>query len=174
MIFEDLRLKLMNLKLDLKVDVNKAAVAILLHDEENIEALYVRRMFNPMDPWSGQVAFPGGRCKIYDKNVIETAIRETYEEIGFKIDIRNLIGVLGLFNPLNEPILKVYPVIFELKFKPKIRISREIRDYMWIPLKKLQLTDRTINNKIIEGYVYDEYFIWGLTGRITMKLLEYL
>ncbi|MEM0085311.1 MAG: CoA pyrophosphatase [Candidatus Methanomethylicia archaeon] len=174
MIFENLRLKLINKTLDLKVDVNRAAVSILLSNHEELEALYVKRTFNPMDPWSGQVAFPGGRCKNYDVDVIETAIRETYEEIGFKFCREDIIGILGVFNPLNEPRLKVYPVVVGLKVKPQIKLSREIRDYMWIPLKKLKFEGKIINGNFVEGYLYKDYFIWGLTARITMKLLENL
>lgn len=174
MIFENLRLKLMNSKFNLKVDVDRAAIAILLFDDEELEALYIKRAFNPMDPWSGQVAFPGGRCKIYDEDIIGTAIRETYEEIGLKFCREEVIGVLDVFNPLNEPKLKVYPVVVGLKVKPQVKLSREIRDYMWIPLKKLRFEGRIVNGNFVEGYIYRDYFIWGLTARITMKLLEKL
>ncbi|MEM3615547.1 MAG: CoA pyrophosphatase [Candidatus Methanomethylicia archaeon] len=174
MFFEDLRLRLMNLNFDLKVDVDKAAVAVLLWGGEELEALYIRRAFNPMDPWSGQVAFPGGRCKIYDADIIETAIRETYEELGFKFLRSDVVGVLGVFSPLNEVRLKVFPVLVNLRIKPKVKISREIKDYQWIPLKNLGYGEKLIGDKIVGGYVYDDYFIWGLTARITERLLKLL
>lgn len=174
MIIDNLRLKLIDLKMDLKVDVDRAAIAILLHDNEELEALYIKRAFNPMDPWSGQVAFPGGRCKIYDADVIETAIREICEELGFKFLRSDVIGILGVFSPLNEVRLKVFPVLVNLRIKPEMKISREVKDYQWIPLKKLGYGEKLIGDRIVEGYVYDDYFIWGLTARITEKLLKLL
>jgi len=173
--FKNLRLKFLNETFDLNVDVNKAAVSILLYDNNGeLETLYIKRTFNPMDPWSGQVAFPGGKCKSVDRDLIETAIRETYEELGFKIDRGSFIGVLGVFKPLNKPILNVYPIIFGLDSKPETKFSREVRDCKWIPLKKMSIERRIINGNLVEGYVYGDYFIWGLTARITEKFMKFL
>src|SRR5574341_145553 len=66
---------------------NRAAVAVVLRDgNPAIEILFIRRAEHPDDPWSGQMAFPGGRAEPGETDLLETAIRETAEEIG--IDLR--------------------------------------------------------------------------------------
>jgi len=160
--------------MDLNTSKDKAAVMIILCENGEIEALYIKRASNPMDPWSGQIAFPGGRTKIQDIDIIETAIRETREEVGIEVKREDVIGILGVFQLASEPKLKVYPVIVKLNFKPKVKLSNEVTDYMWIPIKRLCLSELEINGKKVEGYKYGSYIIWGLTARITKKLIELL
>jgi len=160
--------------IDLNTGKDKAAVMIILCENGEIEALYIKRASNPMDPWSGQIAFPGGRAKTRDVDIIETAIRETREEIGIEVKREEVIGVLGVFQPANEPKLKVYPVIAKLNFKPKVKLSNEVTDYMWIPIKRLCLSELEIDGRRVEGYRYGSHIIWGLTARITKKLIELL
>src|SRR5258706_15931093 len=43
---------------------SRAAVALILRDgPQGIEVLFIRRAEHPQDPWSGQMAFPGGRAE---------------------------------------------------------------------------------------------------------------
>lgn len=160
--------------MDLKADEDRAAVMIILCEDGELEALYIRRAVNPMDPWSGQIAFPGGRTKMQDVDIIETAIREAWEEVGIEVKREDVIGILGVFQPANEPKLKVYPVIAKLKFKPEVKLSNEVTDYMWIPIKRLCLSEVEIDGRRVEGYRYGSYIIWGLTARITKRLIEIL
>ncbi|GJQ12848.1 hypothetical protein GpartN1_g4639.t1 [Galdieria partita] len=50
----------------------------------NLQILYIQRATKSSDPWSGHIAFPGGRQEENEMD-IETAIRETKEEIGLDI-----------------------------------------------------------------------------------------
>jgi ADP-ribose pyrophosphatase len=64
--------------------VRKAAVALIFRLGENDvpELLFIKRAEYEGDPWSGQIAFPGGRAEARDASLAETAIRETREETG--------------------------------------------------------------------------------------------
>src|SRR4051812_3842337 len=58
--------------------IRRAAVAAILRDAaEGPEILFIRRAEHPQDPWSGHMAFPGGREEPGDADLLETAIRET-------------------------------------------------------------------------------------------------
>src|SRR5262245_33219350 len=88
----------------------EAAVALILREREDaVEALFIQRAVREGDPWSGQVALPGGRRDDGEADLAETVVRETREEIG--IDLRTqgeLVGALDELRP-RTPVLP--PVI---------------------------------------------------------------
>ena len=63
--------------------LRRAAVAMILRDEGGeAQILMIKRAARDGDPWSGHMAFPGGRMEKEDQSLRETAIRETFEEVG--------------------------------------------------------------------------------------------
>ncbi|MDY6865753.1 MAG: NUDIX domain-containing protein, partial [Halobacteriota archaeon] len=68
-------------------DRKEAAVALILKEcEEDISIIFIKRSEDERDPWSGHMAFPGGRKDEEDESIIDTVMRETFEETG--IDLR--------------------------------------------------------------------------------------
>ena len=152
-----------------------ASVAVIFNIEEKI--LFIKRPENPNDPYSGHVAFPGGKKKKDDENLLFTAIREANEEVG--IDLKNdarIIGELDQLKPLNPdgPRYIVTPFLAVLEKENEIIVNDEVEEYLWIPLAhflnednmRVRLKERS--GRIIEDYVYEyeKYIIWGMTGRI--------
>ena len=79
-----------------------AAVALVLRGQSarNAELLFIRRAERVGDPWSGHVAFPGGRRDDADTSLELTARRETREELSLELDTAaRLIGVLDDLRP---------------------------------------------------------------------------
>jgi ADP-ribose pyrophosphatase YjhB (NUDIX family) len=78
--------------------VMRAAVALVIApDGDDLAALLIERAQHPLDPWSGHMAFPGGRHDAADPSLERTAIRETLEEVGI-----DLIRDSRFVAPLDE------------------------------------------------------------------------
>lgn len=162
------------------IDRNTAAVAILLHKLDDMEILLVKRRENPMDPWSGQVALPGGKWEPCDASIISTLIREVHEEVGISIDEGcEIIGALPDASPLSDPRIRVVPFLILVSRKPEVKLSEELSSYAWVKLKDLRFEDVEIvmrdgSIKRANAFIYGDYIIWGLTARILKSLLEIL
>ncbi len=113
-----------------KGEMIAAAVAVMLHDgEEGLEALFIHRAVRAGDTWSGQIAFPGGRREPRDADLLDTAIRETHEEIGVDLTAAERLGVLDdLYprTPLLPPVV-VRPFVFALTARPAFALSAEVQ-----------------------------------------------
>jgi 8-oxo-dGTP pyrophosphatase MutT (NUDIX family) len=165
----------------------RAAVAVILRDgRDGIEVLFIRRAEHPQDPWSGQVAFPGGRAEPGDTDLRATAVRETLEEIG--VDLVASADALGALDevravargvPMN---LTIAPFVFRLREPFEPALSAEVRSVHWLPLGDLLGTARRSTMDYAQQGVslqlpclrVDELVIWGLTYRMFVSFQERL
>lgn len=162
------------------VDGSKiAGVSVILKEEDFAKVLLVKRAEAKNDPWSGQIAFPGGKREEGDMSIRDTAIRETKEEVG--IDLTSSSNFLGFFKPFRTHTLNmlVIPCVFMLNMDVKIVPSIEISSYRWFPLehfsKPPNSTYTSINSGVkveLPAYRIDEYIIWGLTYRIIVEMMK--
>jgi 8-oxo-dGTP pyrophosphatase MutT (NUDIX family) len=165
----------------------RAAVALVLRGGgTGIELLFIRRSEHPQDPWSGQMAFPGGRAEPGDADLLATAIRETAEEIG--LDLAQAAEPLGALDEVRamarmRPMeLSILPFVFRLVTPAELRLSEEVRSVHWLPLAALLGADlRSTMDYVHEGESLrfpcvrvDEVVIWGLTYRMLLALGERL
>lgn len=129
---------------------------------------------------SGQISLPGGKYEEDDLSMLDTALRETYEEIGVNRDDINIIGELTpLYIPPSNFI--VYPFIGYMPSKPEFIADRtEVREVIEFRLQILSQkecqTKRMLhlrNSMKIEvpGYLVNEHFIWGATAMIFSELI---
>jgi len=163
-----------------------AAVMMILKEngEDDFSMLFIKRPENSADAFSGHMAFPGGKMKEEDENKLETAIRETFEETG--IDLKKngrVLGELDDFNPIN-PRANHYVVTPYVSLLTKdtqiIPNNKEVDEVIWIPLSHFK-DDRNLEIRIVERpnirvkdfvFRYQDYVIWGLTGRILYRFLS--
>jgi 8-oxo-dGTP pyrophosphatase MutT (NUDIX family) len=136
--------------------------------------LFLKRVENPSDPWSGQMAFPGGKREIGDLTLMETVIRETREETNINLQQGcKVLGVLTAVRSTQKPRLKVLPFVAVLGQEPSIELNKwEIEDYFWFSLKELQRDKGEAHASFSLGdtpaVTVNGYVIWGLTYEILM------
>ena len=157
-----------------------AAVAVVLVPEPD-SLLLVRRAERSGDPWSGQMALPGGRRE-GDEDLLFTAIRETEEEVGLVLPPESLVGVLDDMAPRTPvlPPIAVRPYVFRLDRRASVeRISEEIAATHWVPLASLLNDDIYSSAEVMVRYQQmrvpafrlEEGTVWGMTERILSDLL---
>lgn len=151
-----------------------AAVAVIIADSpEGPQGLLILRPQGATDPWSGQVALPGGRVEGEDKNFEATAIRETKEEVGVELTHSAFLGYLGKYQPRTRSIW-VVAAMFSLDAIPPVTPNREVASYKWVPFRQVMaLENRTRHVLIRDGvpivfpaFKFEDYLVWGLTEKI--------
>jgi len=161
-----------------------AAVAVILHEApDGISALFIKRAEQVGDPWSGQIAFPGGRFEPTDSDLHATAIREAREETGIDLSKAELFGALDDVNPRSPhlPPIVVRPFVFAVEQRPALVTNpAEVQRGFWIPFRTLM--DPSTSTQItmtlrgvprtFTAYKVDGEIIWGMTERILRLFLE--
>ncbi len=160
----------------------KASVAVILRPNYRLnylQVLLIKRKIRESDPWSGQMAFPGGRSSKSDKNPLSTAIREVMEETGLDLRDFSILGVLDDVVPGNVSI-RVTPFVALSKEEASVKIEpREVESFVWIPLsffsdkknKRSYLISRLGQQLEVPSYRFAGQVIWGLTLRIIEDLI---
>ncbi len=154
-----------------------AAVAILLKREERgLQVLLVKRATNPSDPWSGHMAFPGGRRRPEDRDLRETVIRETREETGIELRGCRFLGTLSVTTSSVAPELGVLPFVVLCNETPRITLNEELCSHFWVSLEHLR---RSRGSALIQGvevpaFLVNGEVVWGLTYRMLENLLGLL
>lgn len=156
----------------------QAAVALILaNGPDGLECLFLQRAEHPEDPWSGQMALPGGRREPTDADLIDAAIRETREEVGLTLTHADALGRLDdLYGAgrLAAFDLSISPFVFYRDEPGPITPNYEVAATVWVPLAFLG------DSANIRPYYFPPdplrrefpslpfggYTIWGLTYRI--------
>lgn len=158
----------------------RGAVAVLFKEESNdLWLLMIRRSENPGDPWSGQMAFPGGHADLRDRTLLDTAVRETLEEVGVNIRDQEFLGCLRNVQPKNAPMV-VTPFVFLVLREVRPAPSREAKEVLWVPMsfllnpKNLSSIELQIGGKGVSMgcYPYLDHIIWGMSFRIIREIIS--
>lgn len=163
-----------------------AAVCVVLGGPDTAPALcFIKRSERPDDPWSGQMAFPGGRVAHADANARAAGVRETAEEVGLDLLRCRYLGALPCM-PITRrgrPHLGwLQPFVYLCS--PDLPVLRpqpsEVAAAMWIPIEHLTDPDHRTSVEIADGtrrlvfpgVAYGGAVIWGLTYRVLGSLLD--
>jgi 8-oxo-dGTP pyrophosphatase MutT (NUDIX family) len=131
-------------------------------------------------PHSGQISFPGGKSENEDGSLIDTALRESHEEIGIS---PASVEVLGKLTPLTIPIsrFKILPVVGFLPEKPRFISDPKEVEYLIEAEIQLLLKGGVVRREVlvlgdqaIDVPYYDIHgnHVWGATAMILSEFLE--
>jgi 8-oxo-dGTP pyrophosphatase MutT (NUDIX family) len=165
----------------------KAAVAVVLREAlEGPELLFIERATRSGDPWSGHMAFPGGRLEAGDATPRAAAERETLEEVGLCLKGAEYIGLLGELQGhrrFGQHSLVVSAHVFFAEQPCRVTLeSSEVRSSIWFPVRKILEEDRHVayqtaeaENQDFPGILVGEpgrHVVWGLTYRFLELFME--
>jgi 8-oxo-dGTP pyrophosphatase MutT (NUDIX family) len=126
---------------------------------------------------AGQVSFPGGRRERSDASSVETALRETHEEIGLGEDFIEVVGLLDDYETGTG--FRVTPVVSFVAEGFTLALDTfEVAEVFEVPLEYLfdpanhQTRSREFNGRRRNYYVFEyrNRVIWGATAGMLMNL----
>jgi 8-oxo-dGTP pyrophosphatase MutT (NUDIX family) len=165
-----------------------AAVAMILAGGPRDPAiLFIERAKRIGDPWSGHMAFPGGRVEHEDADAQRTAERETFEEVGIDLRAAELLGRLddqaGRRAGTSWQGRPIAGYIYHLEELAAVTASPEVEEALWVRssalLEPKNQVDYTVSYApgTFPGIVVgkpDRHIIWGLTYRFLESFMRAL
>jgi len=169
----------------------RAAVAMILRPNAagDSDVLLIERASREGDPWSGHMAFPGGRQSPLDPEPRITAERETLEEVGLDLRPAELLGRLGDLEGRQAGKrvgLVISAFVYHLPEPPPLVVaSHEVESAFWVPLPELLDPARHVDYRFghelgsltmpgIRVGSADPHVVWGLTYRFLETFLALL
>lgn len=166
--------------------MSRAAVALVLRGPaEAPDILFIKRASREGDPWSGQMAFPGGRYDPTDESEKDTAIRETEEEVGLSLWETEFLGRIDDLRgrpttPSGGIVVSAH--VYSLPSPPPLTLNAEVAEAFWFPLSDLLEPRRQVQynypgqeSMVFPGLVVgdpERHVVWGLTYRFLEIFLE--
>ena len=163
----------------------RASVALIIRTTESgeKELLFIQRARREGDPWSGDMAFPGGRLQPEDRSARAAAERETLEETGIELNrhgrcLARLSDLITRHHSRWRPMV-VTPYVFEWQGPKAVLLNHEVERVVWVPLDFLAAGENqsqlpwptpigTLNMPCCR---YQGACIWGLSYSMLQELL---
>jgi 8-oxo-dGTP pyrophosphatase MutT (NUDIX family) len=159
----------------------RAGVLVLLYPWDGSLHLVLTRRTEQVRHHQAQISFPGGRQES-GEDLVQTALRETKEELGVQLDSPQLLGSLTpLYIPPSNTC--IHPIVTAIPQRPEfIRSPAEVEEVIEVPLAHLQ-DPKNLHEEVwtIRGipvrvpfYLFKGNKIWGATAMVLAELLELL
>jgi len=160
-----------------------AAVLVPLYLKGSVAHVLLTERTHYVEHHKGQISFPGGAQDPWDPDLLATALRESYEEMGIRPDDVEVIGqlddIVTITNFLVRPFVGVLRTGSEYPFRPH---PREVASILEVPLAhlldwrnmELELRQWQGVPVLVPAFTWNGYRIWGATARILKQLLDLL
>ncbi len=161
------------------LESRKSAVLILFYKRNNEVYFVLIQRSKYKGAHSNQVSLPGGKVEDSDRNIVHTALRETYEEVGVKMEDVDVISHLtDVYIPVSK--FNVTPVLGLLNYTPDFNIdTREVEEVLEVKLSELVRIEQLELSKIQMGnggviespcFKFNSKIVWGATALILNEL----
>jgi len=159
-------------------------LATLFQKNGDWHVVLIERNPNDRDRHGGQISFPGGKAEPFDGTMLDTALRETEEEVGISLKKVKVLGKLSeLYIPVSN--FQVHPFVGMLDFQPDYIIQEEeVSRVLEVPLSHFfgeenkHLTDIRVSKhlslKNVPYYEVEGKVLWGATAMMMSELVETL
>jgi 8-oxo-dGTP pyrophosphatase MutT (NUDIX family) len=164
-------------------DQAQAAVATVLRQgPDGAETLLIKRAEHSGDPWSGHVAFPGGKREPGEA-LLFTALRETEEEVGLRLAPSMLLARLDDIEARSSVYRVAHFVFaFDDAAAPTLTTNGEVAATLWVPLSRFARREDAgtfpcaFNGRTTEMPCFrlGDYVLWGMTYRMVLNVLDVL
>lgn len=150
-----------------------ASVLVVIYGKEPI--IIMTEKPKHMKFHAGEISFPGGKLDSDDSDLLETALRETSEEIGLTISRDQVIGQLEPVVTLNSGFL-ILPFVSVVDEIPPLSANCEVEKIFHIPLDSFLETmanDPDPSHNIIQEmftFEYQNQIVWGASARILKQI----
>lgn len=167
-----------------KLEPRHAAVMAVFYPDPDDKVRFVlilRKTYRGVH--SNQIAFPGGRVEVEDRDLAHTALRETEEEVGIpQGDIEVIKELTRLYIPPSN--FWVRPYVGLMKHTPKlVPEEEEVEDILEVDLDDFLsdscLTKQTLNNSYtgsieVPAFLLNGHIVWGATAMMLSEMKELL
>ena len=162
-------------------DLMPAAVLLLLYAKEGAYHVLLNKRSELVEHHKGEISFPGGARDPEDRDFLDTALRETEEEMGVSRGDVTILGELDDIVTRTNFGVRVYvgTIPYPCPFKPS---QDEIAEVLEVPLSVLQdpanlrQDSRWVDNQLNTSYAYacGEHLVFGATATILEQFLDLL
>jgi len=158
-----------------------AAVLLLMYPKDGEYCILLNKRSETVEHHKGEISFPGGAKDPGDRDYLDTALRESHEEMGIKPADVSVLGQLDDVTTRSGFKVQVYvgTITYPYDFKPS---DIEIAEVLEVPLSvlrdpaSLRVETRMEEGRKVNGlsYAYNGHLIYGATARILQQFLEVL
>ena len=158
-------------------ETKHAAVLVVIYGHDPKIIMTQKPM--TMQQHAGEISFPGGKIADYDEDLLDTAIRETFEEISLQIMRKHVIGQLKPVRTRNSG-FTIIPFVAILEEISSLRPNSEVDEILHIPtiplLRTLDVDDNEEHRSLFEAYklTYSDKIIWGASARMLKQIADIL
>lgn len=151
-------------------------VIIHYHSASGLPHVFLTRRSSTVKSHKGEISFPGGRFARADRTLLETALRETREEIGITFSPDQVLGSLRAVRTMTSNHF-IVPFVTLQDRLPEHRISAEVDTVLDAPLLQTLMTIEQDSEhyrlaKDAFRFTYENNIIWGATARIMKQLYD--
>ncbi len=159
--------------------LSPAGVLLLLYPKDGEYCVLLNKRTDQVEHHKGEISFPGGSKDAKDATLLDTALRETYEEMGIRPEDVEVLGQVD-DTPTSTNFLittTVGTIPYPYDFNPS---ELEVAEVLEVPLPALMDDEarrdevRIVDDDLdhVPSYVYQGHLIFGATARVLSRFLE--